>query len=162
MRTALWLAALATLVAVDGRSRGEVVTATASQSGWSEEQHEVWKVVTARNDAFARNDADAYFRFIDDNIVVITPDNPFRVEGIADDREEFEFAIRQGFAKVGYFQEMLPYVRVSGNTAWVTYFSRGYYGEGENGRTAYLKETDILMKVGGQWKIVHIHVSRTF
>jgi ketosteroid isomerase-like protein len=161
MRIAYWLLTAAVFLPAGGATRGEDTMTAAIHPEWTEEQHRVWDTVTEWNDAFARNDADAYFRFIDDDIVVITPDNPYRVEGVADDREEFEFAVGKGFSKVGYFQEALPYVRVMGNAAYVTYFSRGYYGEGQNARTSYFKETDILVKLDGQWKIVHIHVSRT-
>ena len=124
-------------------------------------EQEVWQVIKAFNRAFAANDPQTYFTFIDPGISVITPSNPYRVEGIADDREEFEFGLREGYSRVGYFQEMQPSVRVYGDTAVVTYFSRGSYGAEGKARTAYLKETDILIKRDGAWKIVHIHVSAT-
>jgi ketosteroid isomerase-like protein len=52
-------------------------------------------------------------------------------------------------------------VRVLGDAAVVTYYSRGSYGSEGKSRTTYLKETDVLAKRNGQWKIVHIHVSAT-
>jgi hypothetical protein len=42
-----------------------------------------------------------------------------------------------------------------------TYYSRGSYGPADKAVTAYLKETDVLVKRDGRWTIVHIHVSRT-
>lgn len=121
----------------------------------------VWQVIQAFNRAFAANDPDTYFTYIDEEIVVITPKNPYRVQGITADREEFEFGLQAGYSRVHYFQEMQPLVRVYGDTAVVTYFSRGYYGPEGQGRTVFLKETDVLVKRDKQWKIVHIHVSAT-
>ena len=115
--------------------------------------------VRAWNDAFARNDVERYFSYVDPEIVVMTPSNPFRVEGIDADREEFEFSLRRGATHIGYFQMLEPRVQELGDTAVVTYGSRGSYGEGANARTLYLKETDVLVRRADGWKIVHIHVS---
>lgn len=120
---------------------------------------DVWTVVRQWNDAFRANDPDTYFKFIDPEITVITPSNPYRVEGLADDRAEFEFGLKQGRSRIAYFQELQPQVRVYGDVAVVTYFSRGAYGP--DAKTAYLKETDVLVRRDGAWKIVHIHVSAT-
>lgn len=120
---------------------------------------EVWTVVKAFNRAFAENDVERYFALVDDAITVLTPGNPYRVEGIKDDREEFEFGLRAGYSKVGYFQEMQPLVRILGTAALVTYFSRGSYGPAGNAKTLYFKETDVLVKKDDEWKIAHVHVS---
>jgi ketosteroid isomerase-like protein len=120
---------------------------------------EVWQVVEAFNRAFAANDSERYFSFIANDVTVLTPSNPYRVEGIADDREEFEWGLRMGMAKIGYFQELHPLVRIFGDVAVVTYFSRSSYGEA--GNIAYLKETDVLVRHAQEWKIIHIHVSST-
>lgn len=124
-------------------------------------EQEVWNVIEAFNRTFAENDPERYFTFIDDDIIVLTPSNPYRIEGIRDDREEFEFGLREGYNHVDYFQELQPDVRVLGDAAVVTYYSRGSYGSEGKSRTTYLKETDVLAKRNGQWKIVHIHVSAT-
>lgn len=127
----------------------------------TQEEHEVLDVIEAFNRAFADNDPDRYFTFIDEDITVLTPSNPYRVEGIPDDREEFEWGIRTGKSRIGYFQEMQPHVQLYGDVAVVTYYSRGSYGP-EGGETvAYLKETDVLVRRENGWKIVHIHVSAT-
>ena len=34
------------------------------------------------------------------------------------------------------------------------------YGAGDGGQMVYLKETDVLARQRGEWRIVHIHVSR--
>ncbi len=107
-------------------------------------EQEVWQVVEAFNRAFASNDVERYFTFIADEITVLTPGNPYRIEGITDDREEFEWGLRAGTGKVGYFQELQPQVRVYGPVAVVTYYSRGAYGGETTGKVLYLKETDVL------------------
>ena len=81
---------------------------------------EVWNVINAFNRAFAANDPDAYFAHIDDDIVVLTPSNPYRVEGLAADREEFENGLSEGYSRVSYFQELQPKVVVYGDAAVVT------------------------------------------
>lgn len=120
---------------------------------------EVWEVVRAFNRAFLQNDADAYFRLVDPEITVMTPSNPYRVDGIEADRSEFEAGLRSGATRVHFFQEMQPMVQIHGDTAVVTYFSRGSYGPTE--RTAYFKETDVLVRRDGGWRVVHVHVSST-
>jgi ketosteroid isomerase-like protein len=127
----------------------------------SPDQQEVWQVVEAFNRAFAANDPDAYFQHIDADITVIIPSSPYRIEGIGPDREEFEFGLREGYSRIGYFQELQPLIRVFGDVAIVTYYSRGFYGAEGKARTAYLKETDVLIKRDGRWKVTHIHVSST-
>lgn len=127
----------------------------------SDEAQEVWATIEAFNRAFAANDVETYFTFIDEDITVLTPGNPYRIEGLADDRAGFEFGLREGYTRISFFQEMQPQVRVLGDTAVVTYFSRGRYGAGDKAYTAYLKETDVLVRTGNGWKIVHIHVSTT-
>jgi len=133
--------------------------ATYSYEDWDGDQKEVWAVVEEWNRAFAENDVDQYFSHIDDNVTVITPANPYRVEGIRQDREEFEFALSIGTSRVSYFQMIQPSVRVRGEMAVVTYYSRGYYGT-DNGQTQFYKETNVLFRQGGRWKIIHIHLSR--
>jgi hypothetical protein len=76
---------------------------------------EVLKVIKDFNDAFAPNDVEKYFSYIDPEITVITSANPYRVEGLADDREEFEFSLRSGLSRLGYFQEMQPKVQLFGD-----------------------------------------------
>lgn len=122
-------------------------------------EDEVMAVVRSFNEAFADNDPDRYFSYIHPDVVVLTPSNPYRVEGVADDREEFEWGLRTERSKVGYFQELQPLVRIHGDVAVATYYSRGSYGPEE--AVAYLKETDVLVRGEEGWKIIHIHVSRT-
>ena len=134
---------------------------TNKDTGISRPEHQVWETVRAFNQAFANNDPEQYFMFIDDDITVLTPGNPYRVEGLEPDREEFEFGLQQGYSRVGYFQELQPSIKVFGDVAIVTYYSRGSYGPEGAARTLYLKETDILIRRADGWKLIHIHVSAT-
>lgn len=149
-------------VAADSKEEKDTVSSeTMKTARMTPEELEVWKVIEAFNRAFAANDPETYFTFIDEDIVVIIPSSPYRIEGIKDDREEFEHSLRTGSTRVGYFQELQPLIQVFGDTAVVTYYSRGTYGPEGSAATAYLKETDVLVKKNGRWKIVHIHVSRS-
>lgn len=121
----------------------------------------VWAAVEAFNKAFSDNDAARYFTLMDDELTLFTPANPYRVEGIDDDREGFEAGIRAGYARVEYFHELQPRIQVFGDVAIVTYHSRGRYGVDAQAKTLYYKETDILIRRDEQWKVVHIHVSAT-
>ena len=125
----------------------------------SESARQVWQVIRGFNQAFADNDPEEYFKHIDDDIVVLTPGNPYRIEGLPADREEFEFGLQQGYSRVGYFQELQPQIRVFGDVAIVTYYSRGSYGPAGEAKTLYLKETDVLVRREEGWKLIHIHVS---
>ncbi len=120
---------------------------------------DVLEVVRAFNRAFAENDAERYFSHVDRDITVITPSNPYRVDGIDADRAEFEAGLRSGATRVHFFQELQPKVQLLGDAAVVTYYSRGSYGAAA--KTAYLKETDVLARRDGRWKVVHVHVSAT-
>lgn len=146
------------LLALAGLGAG-ISLSTSGPATSAATQQEVLEVIRAFNEAFAANDPERYFEFIDDAITVFTPSNPYRVEGIRADREEFEWALEQGRGRVSYFQELQPEVRLLGDVAVVTYHSRGAYGL--DGRVAYLKETDVLVRRAGAWKLVHIHVSST-
>jgi ketosteroid isomerase-like protein len=127
----------------------------------NEVEKSVWNTILAFNDAFAKNDAERYFGYMDEALVVITPSNPYRIEGIPLDREGFEYYIKLGTGRVNYFQSLEPHIFINGDTAVVSYYSRGSYGTEPQVKTAYYKETDVLVKRGDSWKIVHIHVSAT-
>jgi ketosteroid isomerase-like protein len=127
----------------------------------SPEELEVRNTIKQWNEAFERNDPAAYFQFIHDDLTLFIPSSPYRVEGKKDDQQEFEYSLKKGWTKIGYFQELQLDVKVYGNTAVATYHNRGTYGDGVNEKTIYLKETDVLVKESGKWKIIHIHVSTT-
>lgn len=121
---------------------------------------DVLAVVHAWNDAFAKNDVERYFGFVDDEVTLFTPASPYRVEGLAQDREEFEFSLASGKTHVNLFQMMQPRVQVFGDAAVVTYAWRGSFGRGESGALASFKETDVFARREGGWKLVHVHLSR--
>lgn len=129
------------------------------QQNWSEDQKEVWRTIEKWNHAFRENDPDTYFTYIADEITLVLPSGPYRVEGKPDDEEEFRFLLGRGLTRVGFFQEMQPQVTVIGAMAFVSYYSRGFYGEPE-GALASFKETTILKKTPKGWKIIHIHLSK--
>ena len=130
--TAALAAAAACLMGVaDAAEAPPALHNTLQARALSTEEATVWKVVEAWNAAFAANDVDRYSSFLDPEVVVLTASNPYRVEGRPDDRAEFTFGL-----------------------------DRGYYGPGDRGQMTYLKETDVLARRGGEWRIVHIHVSR--
>ena len=125
----------------------------------SSTEDEVWKVVREWNRSFAGNEPEKYFEFIHKDITLMLPGVPYRVEGKAQDKEEFLWSLGIGISKVEFFQELQPKIQVMGNTAVVSYYSRGAYGD--SGKMSYLKETDILVKEDQGWKIIHIHVSES-
>ena len=147
-------AVLSTAANVDSPENNTTMAQTTNESV-------VLEVIKNFNRAFANNDPDKYFTYIASDITVLTPSNPYRVEGLEQDRAEFEYSLRSGVSRVGYFQEMQPKVQLLGETAVVTYFSRGTYGPKGQEKVCYYKETDVLQKQAGTWKIVHIHVSST-
>lgn len=155
-----WAAlALQVCAAQPGPSGNEAMHNEFQAAHMSAEEREVWRVIEEWNAAFAANDANKYFSFIDDSITVMTSSNPYRVEGLPDDRAEYEFGLKKGYSRVSLFEEIAPIVRVFGDGAVATYFNRGYYGAEDAGKMVYLKETNVLVRRQNKWKIVHIHVS---
>jgi ketosteroid isomerase-like protein len=139
---------------------GNAVHSRFHEGRMSEKAAEVWKVIEEWNAAFASNDVEKYFTFIDESITVLTASNPYRVEGKADDRAEFEYGLKKGYSRVGYFEEVAPLVQVYGDVAIATYFNRGHYGPEGQGQMIYLKETNVLRRENGRWRVIHIHVSK--
>ncbi len=124
-------------------------------------EKEVLEVVKAWNDCFTNNDNEKYFTYIHDDLTLFIPSSPYRIDGKQDDKEEFEWSLSKFKTKVHFFQELQPAVQVYDSTAIVTYYNRGAYGPDGSEQIYYFKETDVLIKENGKWKIVHIHVSKT-
>ena len=122
---------------------------------------DVLEVIKEWNNSFSNNDPQTYFGYIHEDLTLFIASSPYRIDGKKDDREEFEWSLSKGRTKVHLFQELQPNVQIlSENSAIVTYHNRGTYGpEGEE-QVAYLKETNVLVKENGKWKIIHIHVSK--
>jgi ketosteroid isomerase-like protein len=122
-------------------------------------EREVLAVVREWNAAFARNDVEHYFSFVHPEITVLTPGNPYRVEGLEQDREEFLHGVETGRSRVTFFQMLLPRVQVHGQSAVVTYFWRGSLGA--DSALLTFKETDVFVREPDGWKLLHVHLSRS-
>lgn len=123
-------------------------------------EKEILEVIKTWNDCFTRNDAETYFTYIHDDLTLFIPSSPYRIDGKQDDKEEFEWSLSKSRTKIHFFQELQPHIQVYDSTAIVTYYTRGAYGQDGNEQMHYLKETNVLHKENGKWKIVHIHVSK--
>ena len=124
-------------------------------------EQEILEVIKEWNDRFTNNDTEGYFTHIHNDLTLFTPSSPYRIDGKQDDREEFEWSLKRSKTKVHFFQELQPHIQVYGNSAIVTYYTRGAYGPDSSEQIHYLKETNVLVKENGKWQIVHIHVSKT-
>jgi len=124
----------------------------------NEQKEEVFAVITEWNDYFARNNTEEYFKFLSNDITLFIGSSPYRIDGLEHDREEFEYSLKQGWTTVGYFQMFQMSIQIYGDTAVATYHTRGSYGL--EPKIVFLKETNVLVKQDGNWKIVHIHVSQ--
>ena len=67
------------------------------------EEKTVLATVRAWNDAFTNNDPDTYFGYILDDLTLFFPSSPYRVDGKADDRVEFEYSLQKNWTRVGLF-----------------------------------------------------------
>lgn len=122
---------------------------------------EVLTTIKEWNRSFDRNDPESYFTFIHKNLSLFLASSPYRVEGIEDDQEEFEWSLKNGRTRVSLFQELQPNVQIlSPTSALVTYHTRGIYGNEGQEQMIYLKETNVVVKEYNHWKVIHIHVSK--
>ncbi len=132
---------------------------TLSTEAQESETGQVLKTVQAWNDVFEINLPDRYFEFIHDDLTLFFPSSPYRIESKASDELEFRWSLSEGRTKIHFFQELQPLVQIWNNTAVVTYHSRMAVGKDGEEQIVYLKETNVLVKVDNNWRIVHIHVS---
>lgn len=124
----------------------------------SEDERQVLNLVDRFNDAMVAGDMEKYFSFCDDDFSIFIPGSPYRIDGIAYDREELVLSLKA--KRFFFFEELQPLVQLHGTTAIVSYHARTAIGSTEqDASTLYLKETDVLVKKPEGWKIVHIHVS---
>jgi ketosteroid isomerase-like protein len=122
---------------------------------------EVLETIKEWNEAFAQNDAERYFTFIHEDLSLFIAACPYRIDGKNVDKEEFVRSLKYGRTKVSLFQELQPHGQMLSQTsALVTYHTRGLYGSEGQEQMVYLKETNVLLKLNNQWKIIHLHVSR--
>lgn len=81
---------LALLSAVAGNERSNSPKMTTTNT----DEVSVLDAVRQLNNAFAANDPEKYFSYVDPEITVMTPSNPYRVEAITGDRAEFEHGLK--------------------------------------------------------------------
>lgn len=123
-------------------------------------ESEILNVIKAFNKAFADNNIEEYFEFIHNDLTLFIASSPYRIDGKNVDKEEFVWSLKKERTKVSFFQELQLKVQIlSPNSALVTYHNRGAYGPDGNEQILYLKESNVLVKEEGNWKIIHIHVS---
>jgi len=125
------------------------------------EEDEILKIIQSFNESFLKNDTEKYFSFIIDDFTLFIPNSPYRIDGKILDKEEFEYSLKSGKSRVWLFQMLQPRVQILGNTAVVSFYSRGGFGTSINeSNIVFYKITDVLAKENDEWKIVHIHVSK--
>lgn len=125
-----------------------------------DEKEQIWQAVRAWNTAFEQNDAEGFFRHMHEDVSLFLPTYPYRIEGKEPDRKGYDFGLATGHSRVAFFQEMQPVIAVYGDAALVTYHTRGWYGPPGTEQLANLKETNVLAKQSGVWKVVHVHISK--
>jgi ketosteroid isomerase-like protein len=131
------------------------------QNNSQKEEDEILRNIESFNESFLKNDTEKYFSFITDDFSLFVPNSPYRIDGKILDREEFEYSLKTGKSRVWLFQMLQPRVQIFGNTAVVSFYSRGSFGTSVNeSGISFYKITDVLAKENNNWKIVHIHVSK--
>ena len=129
-------------------------------NGNQKEENEILGIIKSFNESFLKNDPEKYFSHIADNFSLFIPNSPYRIDGRTLDREEFEYSLKTGKSRVWLFQMLQPRVQILGNTAVVSFYSRGSFGTSINeSNVSFYKITDVLAMDNNKWKIVHIHVS---
>jgi len=128
-------------------------------SKFSEEEKTTLKTIDEFNKALVENDLKKYFSFIDEDFTTFLSNSPYRIDGVYDDDEELQNMYRT--KQFTLFEEMQPAVQLFGDCAVVTYHVRAIVESKEGGTTLYMKETDVLVKKSGTWKVVHVHISET-
>jgi hypothetical protein len=97
-----------------------------------------------------------YFR---DEAAILIPSTPYRLTPAAD-REEIEFShLADGRGEVHYWQVLEPHATVVDNVAVVSYYARYNVGRPGESTTKSAKESLVLVRVDGNWRIVHMHNS---
>jgi ketosteroid isomerase-like protein len=118
---------------------------------------EVWQTVQEFNQAFASNDPDRYFLYIDPEIVVLTLATHTGSKGWST-TGGVRVRPAGGLQPGGIFQELQPKIQIFGEVAVVTYYSRGSYGRKAPPGPFTSKRRMCWRRETG-WKVVHIHVS---
>lgn len=128
-------------------------------SRFSEEEKTILAIIDEFNKALVENDLEKYFSFIDENFTTFVSSSPYRIDGIYDDKEELQNMYRT--KQFTLFEEMQPAVQLFSECAVVTYHVRAIVESKESSNTLFMKQTDVLIKKSGTWKVVHVHISGT-
>lgn len=126
-------------------------------SRFSDEEKVILDTIDNFNKALVENDLEKYFSFIDEDFTTFVSSSPYRIDGVFDDKEELESMYRT--KQFTLFEEMQPLVQLFGECAVVTYHVRAIVESKDGGNTLFMKETDVLVKKSGNWKVVHVHIS---
>lgn len=128
-------------------------------SKFSGEEKVILETIDNFNKALVENNLEKYFSFIDVDFTTFVSSSPYRIDGVFDDKEELENMYRT--KRFTLFEEMQPLVQLFGDCAVVTYHVRAIVESKECSNTLFMKETDVLIKKSGTWKVVHVHISGT-
>ena len=123
------------------------------------EQQEVFNVVLELNRAWVARERAGIDERVTDDIVEVSEYSPYRLEG----REEYMRGIDAYIAgpfRVHSHIERGPLVKLFGDVALVTFYFDHEIQSADSPRLARTgKETHMLRRKSGQWKVSHIHWS---
>jgi ketosteroid isomerase-like protein len=110
------------------------------------------------NDAYERNDMQAYWAFYDDALTQWFDSGRMSLEEY---RKEWEAMLQAGGAVLeNRIEDMRVRVSPLGDAAVASYKVFVRLRDGEGKETAeWFHETDTWMKLDGRWKVVHLHYS---
>jgi len=129
----------------------------------SSAKEEVRAAAIAFNTAYADNKLDEYFAFYVDDATLMSPDGS--IQTVAEYYAEWKefLASGGGVARLSSFEPTSIRTSADGLSA-VTYFTSdtSVYVDADGKETGSdFAETDIWWKIGGEWKVVHIHYHQT-
>ena len=123
------------------------------------EQQEVFNVVLELNRAWVARERAGIEERVTDDIVEVSEYSPYRLKG----REEYMRGIDAYIAgpfRVHSHIERGPLVKLFGDVALVTFYFDQEIQSADSPRLARTgKETHMLRRKSGQWKVSHIHWS---
>lgn len=117
------------------------------------QEKDVWGVIKAWNAAYEAGDADKFFSHFDENADFFTMTSATRVDDLSNFRSIFEGSLKSKVKRKSVL--LSPEVKVFGDTAIATQHARISIG----GVTQSVRQTQVLRKADGGWKIIHLHVS---
>lgn len=116
-------------------------------------EKDVWGVIKAWNAAYEAGDAEKFFGFFDENADFFTLTSATRIDDLHNFKNIFETSLKTKVKRKSVL--LSPEVKVFGDTAISTQHARISVG----GVTHSVRQTQVLRKADGGWKIIHLHVS---